>query len=110
MKTEKRSEVIADDVPRVNEFPFQCMSTGSPAPEPHPPVEHPTIHPSLELERYTDSRVAEAIPVGVGGTPVKEISVPRLPTAQPLVPANETEFKSCPVPDVFCTSVHTPLA
>jgi hypothetical protein len=51
MKTEKRSEVMADDVPRVNEFPFQCTSTGSPTPEPHPPVEHPTIHPSLELER-----------------------------------------------------------
>jgi hypothetical protein len=107
MKMEKRSEVVADAVPRVNEFPFQCTSTSSPAPEPQPPVEHPTIHPSLALERYTDLRVAEGTPDGAAS--VKEMNVPTLPTAQPFTPEKKTEFKSWLVPDRFCTNIHTPL-
>jgi hypothetical protein len=94
METEKRSEIVAEDVPRVNESPFQWMSTDSPAPEPQPPVEHPTIHPSLELERNTELRVADGIPEGVGGGAVKETKVPMFPTAQPSDPVKETEFKS----------------
>ena len=85
---------MAEDVPRVNEFPFQWMRADSPEPVPQPPVEHPTIHPSLELERKTDFRVADGIPEGVGGGAVREMNVPTFPTAQPMDPVKETEFKS----------------
>jgi hypothetical protein len=70
------------------------MRTDSPEPVPQLPVEHPTIHPSLELERKTDFRVADGIPEGVGGGAVREMNVPTFPTAQPMDPVKETEFKS----------------
>jgi hypothetical protein len=55
-------------------------------------VEQPTTQPSPELERYTDSKVAEGKPCGAWL--VNEIRVPTFPTAQPLDPAKEREFRS----------------
>jgi hypothetical protein len=40
---------------------------------------------------------------------VNEMRVPTFPTAQPLDPANEREFRFWVVPERFWRSVHTPL-
>jgi hypothetical protein len=107
MKTEKRSVVMVDAVPRVKAFPVQWTRTGSPVPEPQPPVEQPTIQPSLELDKYTDSKVAEGNPERV--CPFIERSVPAFPSAHPSVPENETAFRSWFVPSWFWTSDQAPF-
>jgi len=39
---------------------------------------------------------------------LNEMRVPTFPTAQPLEPAKEREFRSWVVPERLCRSVHTP--